>query len=89
MTHISRRRSGPTERRVATDERRKEMKEMTLRSRIAVLVVATLLSVAGAFGTSAFPTAQDAKAGTVVNPYNTPLPANCVKITTYPYMKCY
>jgi len=38
------------------------MTEMALRSRMAVLVVAVLLSVAGAFGTSAFLTADDAQA---------------------------
>jgi invasion protein IalB len=40
----------------------KEMTDMALRSRIAVLVVAALLSVAGAFGTSAFLTSDDAQA---------------------------
>jgi hypothetical protein len=44
----------------------KEMTEMALRSRIAVLVVAALLSIVGAFGTSAFLAAQDAQAA----PYN-------------------
>jgi len=44
----------------------KEMTEMALRSRMAVLVVAALLSVAGAFGTSAFLAAQEAQA----QPYN-------------------
>jgi hypothetical protein len=38
------------------------MTEMALRSRMAVLVVAALLSIAGAFGTSAFLAAQDAQA---------------------------
>ena len=45
------------------------MTEMALRSRIAVLVVAALLSVAGVFGTSAFLAAQDAQAQTY-NPYS-------------------
>ena len=38
------------------------MKEMELRSRMAVLIVAALLSVAGAFGTSAFLATQEAQA---------------------------
>jgi hypothetical protein len=38
------------------------MTEMALRSRIAVLIVAMLLSIAGTFGTSAFLAAQDAQA---------------------------
>ena len=67
------------------------MKAMELRSRIAVLIVAALLSIAGACGTSAFVTAHDAQAGPVMGPY-TPipngLPSNCVKIATYPYYKC-
>jgi hypothetical protein len=66
----------------------KDMTEIALRSRIAVLVLAALLSIAGALGTSAFVTAHDAQAGTVVNPYYTPLPPGCVKIATYPYIKC-
>ena len=64
------------------------MKEMALRSRIAVLVVAALLSITGAFGASAFVTTHDAQANIAINPYYTPLPPGCVKITTYPYMKC-
>jgi hypothetical protein len=64
------------------------MTEMAIRSRMAVLVVAALLSVAGALGTEAFLAANEAKAGTVVNPYTSPLPAGCYKITTYPYIKC-
>jgi len=59
------------------------MTEMALRSRMAVLVVAALLSVAGAFGTSAF-LAADAEAGTPINQ-----PNSCVKTTTYPYFKCW
>jgi hypothetical protein len=66
MVPISRRRSGPTERRVARDERGKEMTEMALRSRMAVLIVAALLSLSGAFGTSAFLTAEDAQAGIIL-----------------------
>jgi hypothetical protein len=63
------------------------MTEMALRSRIAVLVVAALLSVAGVFGTSAFLAAQVAQASTPINGPTT-FPYNCVKITTYPYIKC-
>jgi hypothetical protein len=40
------------------------MTEMALRSRMAVLVVAALLSIAGAFGTSAFLTTHEAHAST-------------------------
>jgi hypothetical protein len=65
------------------------MTEMTLRGRIAVLVVVALLSVAGAFGTSALLTAHEAQAAPVINPVNTPLPVNCVKISTVPYIKCF
>jgi len=38
------------------------MKETGVRSRIAVLVVAALVSVSGAFGTAAFLTADEANA---------------------------
>ena len=38
------------------------MTELSLRSRIAVLVVAALLSVTGTFGTSAFLAADDVEA---------------------------
>jgi hypothetical protein len=44
----------------------KEMTEMALRSRMAVLVVAALLSIGGALGTEAFLAADDADAA----PYN-------------------
>ena len=40
------------------------MTEMALRSRIAVLIVAALLAIAGTFGTSAFLNADDAQAAT-------------------------
>jgi hypothetical protein len=60
------------------------MTEMTLRSKMAGLVVAALLSVAGAFGASAFLAADDAEAGTAVNQ-----PNYCIKTTTYPYFKCW
>ena len=40
----------------------KEMTEMALRSRIAVLVVAALLSLTGVAGTAAFVAADDAQA---------------------------
>jgi len=50
MVHVSQKRSGPTKRRAAREGRRKEM---ALRSRIVVLVVATLMSVAGASATVA------------------------------------
>ena len=66
------------------------MKEMTLRSRLAILIVATLLSIAGTFGTSALLAAQEAQANVPIT-QNGPL--NCVKVTTttYPYyvIKCY
>lgn len=55
---------------------------MALRSRIAVLVVAALLSVGGAFGATAFLAAPDAEAGTIINS-----PNSCVKTTAYPYFK--
>jgi hypothetical protein len=42
------------------------MTEMALRNRIAVLVVATLLAVAGAVGTEAFLAADDAQAAGVI-----------------------
>ena len=58
------------------------MTEMAIRSRIAVLVVAALLSVVGALGTSAFLTAHDAKANVAVNQPN----SQC--FTVYPY-KCF
>jgi hypothetical protein len=61
------------------------MTEMALRSRMAVLVVAALLSVAGTFGTSAFLAAHEAQAGTIINQPNS---GSCVKTTTYPYYKC-
>jgi hypothetical protein len=63
------------------------MTEIALRSRMAVLVVAALLSVAGALGTEAFLAADDAKAGPILNQPNTG--GTCVKIATYPYYKCY
>ena len=47
------------------------MKEMALRSRIAVLIIAALLSVTGTLGTTAFLTADDAQAQ--------PYPGPCVK----------
>ena len=74
-------------RKAAPDERRKEMTEMAIRSRMAVLVVAALLSVAGALGTEAFLAADDAKAGTIINQPNSG--GLCVKTATYPYYKCY
>ena len=57
----------PTEERPNTEKggprrKEKEMTEMALRSRIAVLIVAMLLSIAGTFGTSAFLAAQAAQA---------------------------
>ena len=54
---------------------------------MAVLVVAALLSVAGALGTEAFLAADDAKAGTIINQPNSG--GLCVKTATYPYYKCY
>ena len=62
------------------------MTEMAIRSRMAVLIVAALLAVAGAMGTEAFLAADDAKAGTIINAPNS---GSCVKTTTYPYYKCY
>jgi len=56
-------------RRVAPDERSREMTEMAIRSRMAVLVVAALLAVAGALGTEAFLAADDAHAAPY-NPYS-------------------
>jgi hypothetical protein len=53
------------------------MTEMAIRSKTAVLVVAALLSVTGAFGTSAFLAAQDAQAA----PYNPYSP--CVYYSPY------
>ena len=67
------------------------MTEMALRSRMAVLVVAALLSVAGALGTEAFLAANEAEAGTPISANGpTPYPplGSCVKIATYPYVKC-
>ncbi len=58
----------------------KEMTEMALKSRIAVLIVAALLSIVGAFGTSAFLTADDAEA----QPNNI-----CVKVGTTYYCQPY
>jgi hypothetical protein len=46
------------------------MTEMAIRSRIAVLVVAALLSVSGAFGTAAFLTADDADAAGIITTRN-------------------
>jgi hypothetical protein len=51
------------------------MTEMALRSRISVLVVAALLSVAGMFGTTAFLATQEAQAQPIYT---------CIKLgTTY------
>ena len=60
------------------------MTETAIRSRVAILVVATFLSVVGALGTSAFLAASEAEAGTIINQ-----PNSCVKTTTYPYFKCW
>jgi hypothetical protein len=56
------------------------MTEMALRSRIAVLVVAALLAIAGAFGTSAFLATQEVQA----QPNQI-----CVKIGTKVYCQPY
>jgi hypothetical protein len=63
-----------------------EMKEIALRRRVSVLIVAALLSAAGAFGTSAFLAAHDAEAGTIINQPNS---GSCIKIPSYPYWKCF
>ena len=56
------------------------MTEMAIRSRMAVLVVAALLAVAGAMGTEAFLAADDAHAAPGGYPYVTPcyFPNGCV-----------
>jgi hypothetical protein len=64
-----------------------EMTEMALRSRMAVLVVAALLSIAGAFGTSAFLAADEAKAAPY-NPYYPGVPGGFCPTPTNPFNKC-